>query len=62
MTTFSNRNLMIVVIYFIGASVALSIIAALRGCKIYKDGWFIPILVAQLWTAIVGLNRGDYNN
>jgi hypothetical protein len=53
---------MIVVIYLLACTVAISVFTALRGCKVYKDGWFIPILVAQLWVAILALNRGDYNS
>lgn len=62
MTFYLNRTLMIIVIYLLACTVAISVFTALRGCKVYKDGWFIPILVAQLWVAILALNRGDYNS
>ena len=61
MASTTNRNLMKIVIGLLIGCIVFSLLAAMRGSRIYRDGWFIPILVAQLWTAVVGLNRGDYD-
>ena len=41
-------------------SIVLTFYAIMNKSNIYKDGWFVPILVAQFWTLVVGINEGNY--
>ena len=53
----TGNKFMIAVIVFLVTSVILSLLAIFNGSTIYRDGWFIPVMVAEIWGASLALRR-----
>ena len=55
-----NYTLICIIAILLLVSLVLALIAIGNGSQLVKDGWFIPILVAQAWTLSVGLYDKSY--
>lgn len=55
---FSNKKFMIAIAALLAACIFLSFCVIANHGNLVKDGWFVPILLAQLWTVCVTIR--DY--
>jgi len=54
----TNKKVMVTTSVFLSICIVLTVFVIFNGGKpLQNDGWFLPILVAQLWTVIISLKH-----
>ena len=54
------KNYAIILMILLLLCVVVSIVAIASGSSLIKDSWFLPILLAQVWTIGISINDQTY--
>ena len=56
----SNHDILVIVAILLIISSILTTFAIINGSDVIRDGWFLPILLAEIWTICIGLGNKLY--